>query len=83
MEDEVKPVKRGTQRRENRMAAVQFLYQWELNKPEQLNDALRVFFESLDQKRDYYALPKSLSTAQLITSKPLTKRSMLTRPTGL
>jgi transcription termination factor NusB len=32
MEDELKPVKRGTQRRENRMATVQFLYQWELNK---------------------------------------------------
>ena len=27
------------------MAAVQFLYQWELNKPEQLLDALRVFID--------------------------------------
>ena len=60
MEDEVKPVKRGTQRRENRMAAVQFLYQWELNKPDQLNDALRVFIESQDQERDYYAFAEEL-----------------------
>ena len=60
MEDELKPVKRCTQRRENRMAAVQFLYQWELNKPEQLNDALRVFIESQDQERDYYAFAEEL-----------------------
>ena len=60
MEDEVKPVKRGTQRRENRMAAVQFLYQWELNKPDQLNDALRVFIESQDQERDYYDFAEEL-----------------------
>ena len=53
MENEVKPAKRDTQRRENRMAAVQFLYQWELNQPDQLNDALRVFIESQDHERDY------------------------------
>ena len=42
------------------MAAVQFLYQWELNKPDQLNDALRVFIESQDQERDYYAFAEEL-----------------------
>ena len=60
MEDELKPVKRGKQRRENRMAAVQFLYQWELNEPDQLNDALHVFVESQDQERDYYAFAEEL-----------------------
>ena len=60
MEKKIKPVKRGTQRRENRMAAVQFLYQWELNKPDQLNDALRVFIASQDQERDYYAFAEEL-----------------------
>ncbi|MGB0335298.1 MAG: transcription antitermination factor NusB [Opitutales bacterium] len=60
MENEEKPVKRGSQRRENRMSAVQFLYQWELNKPEQLNDALRVFIESQDQERDYYTFAEEL-----------------------
>jgi len=60
MEDEVKPVKRASQRRENRMAAVQFLYQWELNKPEELHDALRVFIESQDQERDYYVFAEEL-----------------------
>jgi transcription antitermination protein NusB len=60
MEDDTKPVKRTPQRRENRMCAVQFLYQWELNKPEQLNDAVRVFIESQDQPRDYYAFAEEL-----------------------
>lgn len=60
MEDEVKPVKRASQRRENRMCAVQYLYQWELNKPEELHDALRVFFESQDQERDYYIFAEEL-----------------------
>ena len=46
-------------RRANRMAAVQFLYQWELNKPEQLLDALRVFIDSQDQERDYYQFASS------------------------
>ena len=60
MEDKVKPVKKASQRRENRKCAVQFLYQWELNKPEQLNDALRVFIETLDKERDYYAFAEEL-----------------------
>ena len=47
-------------RRANRMAAVQFLYQWELNKPEQLLDSLRVFIDSQDQERDYYQFAESL-----------------------
>jgi N utilization substance protein B len=60
MEDNETPVKRPSQRRENRMAAVQFLYQWELNKPEQLKDAVRVFIESLEQPREHYAFAEEL-----------------------
>ena len=60
MEDQATEVKRPPQRRENRMCAVQFLYQWELNKPEQLNDAVRIFIESQDQPRDYYAFAEEL-----------------------
>lgn len=37
---------RRAQRRENRIAALQFLYAWELNRPEVLADGLRAFFES-------------------------------------
>jgi N utilization substance protein B len=60
MDPEKKSVKRSPQRRENRMCAVQFLYQWELNKPEQLNDAWRVFVESQEKDRDYYSFAEEL-----------------------
>ena len=60
MEDQATDVKRPPQRRENRMCAVQFLYQWELNKPEQLYDAVRIFIESQDQPRDYYTFAEEL-----------------------
>ncbi len=60
MEEQEQPVKRSSQRRENRKCAIQFLYQWELNKPEQLNDALRVFIETLDQPREYFAFAEEL-----------------------
>lgn len=53
-------IKKLSPRRANRMATVQFLYQWELNKPEQLLDALRVFIESQDEERDYYQFAESL-----------------------
>lgn len=58
--DEDQPVTRGPQRRENRKCAVQFLYQWELNEPEQLNDALRVFIEDQQEPREYYAFAEEL-----------------------
>jgi N utilization substance protein B len=60
MEEQEKPVKRSPQRRENRKCAIQFLYQWELNKPDQVNDALRVFIETLDEPRDYYTFAEEL-----------------------
>jgi len=42
------------------MCAVQFLYQWELNRPDELLDAIRVFFEDQDHDRDYYAFAEEL-----------------------
>lgn len=60
MEESDKPVKRSPQRRDNRVCAVQFLYQWELNKPDQLNDGLRVFIETQDYERDYYGFTEEL-----------------------
>jgi len=61
MEDQEKPVKRSSQRRDNRMATVQYLYQWEANKPEQLNDGICQFFENQEkQPREYYAFAEEL-----------------------
>lgn len=61
MEDQEKPVRRSSQRRDNRMAAVQYLYQWEANKPEQLKDGICQFFEHQeDHPRQYYAFAEEL-----------------------
>jgi transcription antitermination protein NusB len=59
MEDD-KPIKRNPQRRENRMSAVQFLYQWELNRPEVLADDLYHFFENQEEERPYYSFAEEL-----------------------
>lgn len=42
------------------MATIQFLYQWEANKPEELLDSLRIFLEDQAEGRDYYAFAESL-----------------------
>lgn len=48
------------QRRDGRVAAVQFLYSWELNRPEDLANALLLFFPEMEQPRDYYAFGEEL-----------------------
>lgn len=53
-------LKKVSPRRANRMVVVQFLYQWEMNKPEKLLDALRVFIETQENDRDFYQFGESL-----------------------
>ncbi len=48
------------QRRDGRMAAVQFLYSWELNRPEDLANALELFFAEQEQPRDHFAFGEEL-----------------------
>jgi len=60
MEDN-EPVTRRSQRRENRMSVVQFLYQWESNKPEVLADDICQFFENQEEDRVYYAFAEELA----------------------
>jgi N utilization substance protein B len=43
------------QRRDGRVAALQFLYAWSLNSPKNLAEDLRVFFENMEQPREHYA----------------------------
>ncbi len=47
-------------RRRNRMAAVQLLYQWELNKPEELADAVGQFFTAQEGGREDWAFGEEL-----------------------
>ena len=51
------------QRRDGRVAAMQFLYSWSLNPPHNLAEDLRVFFEGLettDKPREHYAFGEEL-----------------------
>lgn len=47
-------------RRDNRAVAMQFLYQWSLNKPENLNRDLDGFFVNLPNPREYYQFGEEL-----------------------
>src|SRR5258707_9490870 len=48
------------QRRDGRVAALQYLYAWSINSPQNLAEDLRVFFENCDQPRDHYAFGEEL-----------------------
>ena len=48
------------QRRDGRVAALQFLYAWSINPPKNLAEDLRVFFENLDQPREHYSFGEEL-----------------------
>ena len=48
------------QRREGRVAALQFIYAWSLNLPKNLAEDLRVFFENCDEPREHYAFGEEL-----------------------
>jgi N utilization substance protein B len=49
-----------SQRRDGRVAALQYLYAWSLNTPSDLSEDLRVFFEGNDNPRDHYAFGEEL-----------------------
>ncbi len=52
------------QRRDGRVAALQYLYSWSLNRPERLADDLNLFFENLQaadgKPREHYAFGEEL-----------------------
>lgn len=47
-------------RRPNRVAALQYLYQWSLNRPEHLLEDLELFFEQREEPRDFYTFAEEL-----------------------
>lgn len=49
-----------SQRRDGRVAALQYLFAWSLNPPADLAGDLRVFFEGLEQPRDHFAFGEEL-----------------------
>lgn len=48
------------QRRDGRVAALQYLYAWSINTPKNLADDLFVFFSGCEQPRDHYAFGEEL-----------------------
>ena len=48
------------QRHDGRVAAVQYLYAWSINPPDNAVDDLRIFFEGMEQPRDHYAFGEEL-----------------------
>lgn len=62
-DDENTAVK-GNQRRVNRIAAMQFLYAWDANKPDNLVEAVRQFFTAQsamqEKPREYFAFAEEL-----------------------
>jgi N utilization substance protein B len=53
-------------RRENRTAAMQFLYQWSLNTPQNLNRDLEFFFKDLPEERAYYQFGEELIRGAIV-----------------
>ncbi|NDV60834.1 transcription antitermination factor NusB [Puniceicoccales bacterium CK1056] len=47
-------------RRDNRVAAMQFLYQWSLNSADDLGAELILFFKEMPKPRDYYGFAEEL-----------------------
>lgn len=60
MDQPTQKVNKRSQRRDNRICVIQFLYQWELNKPEELADAVCAFLEGREKLRDYYTFAEEL-----------------------
>ncbi|MFZ9682162.1 MAG: transcription antitermination factor NusB [Cephaloticoccus sp.] len=48
------------QRRDGRVAALQYLFAWSMNEPKNLAEDLNLFFEGMDQPRDHYAFGEEL-----------------------
>jgi len=52
-------------RRTGRVAALQYLYAWSMNRPQNLVEDLRVFFENLEGPRDQYSFGEELINGTL------------------
>lgn len=48
------------QRRDGRVVAIQFLFAWSINHPQNLNEDIREFLETLEHPRDHYSFGEEL-----------------------
>jgi transcription antitermination protein NusB len=54
------------QRRDGRVAALQYLYAWSMNEPKNLAEDLGVFFENCEQPRAHYAYAEEIIQGVLL-----------------
>ena len=48
------------QRRQCRVACMQYLYAWSINQPTDVNDDVATFFKGLEEERDYYSFAEEM-----------------------
>lgn len=48
------------QRRDGRVAALQYLFAWSINTPKNLSDDIRTFLETLEKPREHYSFGEEL-----------------------
>jgi len=65
MTDENEPQNKSSARRENRVAAMQFLYMWDCNRPTDAAELLTSFLSTKDEPREYYAFAETLIAGAL------------------
>lgn len=62
------------QRRDGRVAAMQYLYSWSVNQPANLAEDLRLFFEHLQEPREHYAFGEELIHGTLLNQAEIDAR---------
>jgi N utilization substance protein B len=62
------------QRRDGRVAALQFLYAWSINPPANLANDLVTFFENCEEPREYYAFGEELIQGVIVNITDLDAR---------
>ena len=62
------------QRRDGRVAAMQYLYAWSINPPDNLSVDLGTFFESLEQPRGHYAYAEEVIQGVILNAEDIDAR---------
>ncbi len=59
------------QRRDSRVAALQYLYAWSMNQPKNLAEDLRFFFEECEHPREHYGYAEELIQGVILNEQPI------------
>lgn len=62
------------QRRDGRVAALQYLYAWSMNEPKNLAEDLRVFFEGCESPREHYSYAEEIIQGVVLNAEAIDER---------